>query len=85
MVVKQLNRDYEAKDPWMNKYVSQVVSLMKKFNDAHIEQIGRESIAHADALAGLASACTASKSRTIYLGEIEKPSFEPREEGIMES
>lgn len=81
LVLNHLNKDYKAKDPGMNKDVSQVMSFIKKFNFV-IEWIGREHNAHMEALAGPALVYATSGGRTIYLGEINKPSFEPGEEEI---
>ncbi|XP_058217536.1 uncharacterized protein LOC131328636 [Rhododendron vialii] len=60
----------------MLKYQAIVAKLITHFHNFKIEQINREHNAHADALAGLASASKASEFRTISFGSIDHPSFD---------
>ncbi|XP_058192075.1 uncharacterized protein LOC131309461 [Rhododendron vialii] len=80
LIVNQVLSDYEARDPRMLKYQATTAELISQFRNFSIEQINREHNAHADALAGLASASTASEFRTINFGSISRPSFEPTPE-----
>ncbi|KAG5516717.1 hypothetical protein RHGRI_037452 [Rhododendron griersonianum] len=78
LVVSQLNDDYEAKDTRMNKYMSQVIALTGSFKNVFFDHIRRDLNSHADALAGLGAVCAENDgNRTIVLGEIPMPSFEP--------
>ncbi|XP_058211599.1 uncharacterized protein LOC131323773 [Rhododendron vialii] len=76
LIVNQVLGDYEARDPRMSKYQATVAELIPHFHNFKIEQINREHNAHADALAGLASASKASEFRTISFGNIDHPSFD---------
>jgi ribonuclease HI len=76
LVVNQLSEEYEARDDRMRTYLSSAVGLIKGFKAIRVEHIPREQNAHADALAGLASACAASEHHSISFGSIDKPSFE---------
>jgi len=77
LVVNQFNGDYDAKDERMAKYLSLAKSLTETFEEIEVHQVGREHNAHADALAGLASACKASEQRSVSFGTICSPSFDP--------
>ncbi|XP_058202951.1 uncharacterized protein LOC131317412 [Rhododendron vialii] len=76
LIVNQVLGDYEARDPRISKYQAMVAELITHFQNFKIEQINREYNAHADALAGLASASKASEFRTINFGSIDQPSFD---------
>lgn len=85
LVVNQLNDDYAAKDPRMNKYVSQVISLTGNFKNMAFDHVGRELNSHAEALAGLGAVCAAHNgSRTIVLSEIPSPSFKLGQGEVMD-
>ncbi|XP_058223096.1 uncharacterized protein LOC131332814 [Rhododendron vialii] len=77
LIVNQVLGDYEARDPRILKYQATTAEVISQFCNFSIKQINREHNAHADALAGLASASTASEFRTINFGSIGRPSFEP--------
>ncbi|XP_058185746.1 uncharacterized protein LOC131302971 [Rhododendron vialii] len=76
LIVNQVLGDYEARDPRMSKYQATVAELITHFPNFKIEQINREHNAHAQALAGHASASKASEFRTIHFGNIDHPSFD---------
>ncbi|XP_058181268.1 uncharacterized protein LOC131299707 [Rhododendron vialii] len=80
LIVNQVLGDYEARDPKMLKYQATVAELITHFENFKIEQINREHNAHADALAGLASAAEASKFRTINFDSIDHPSSDTNRE-----
>ncbi|KAH7834323.1 hypothetical protein Vadar_014886 [Vaccinium darrowii] len=68
----------------MLKYLSHVLKLQEDFKKVEFWHIGRGSNAHADALASLGSACSdLGGSRSIILGDIPTPSFEPGQEDVM--
>ena len=78
LVVSQLNSDYGSGESRMLKYLSHVLKLQEDFKKVEFWHIGRGSNAHADALAALGSACSdLGGSRSIILGDIPTPSFEP--------
>ncbi|KAH7842014.1 hypothetical protein Vadar_000502 [Vaccinium darrowii] len=84
LVVSQLNSDYGSGDARMLKYISHVLKLQSEFKKVHFSHIVRAQNAHADTLAALGSACNElGGTRTIMLGEIAVPSFEPGNEDVM--
>ncbi|KAH7864983.1 hypothetical protein Vadar_000769 [Vaccinium darrowii] len=84
LVVSQLNNDYGSGDARMLKYISHVLKLQNDFKKVHFSHIVRAQNAHAVALVALGSACNElGGSRTITLGEIAVPSFEPGNEDVM--
>ncbi|KAG5557203.1 hypothetical protein RHGRI_007467 [Rhododendron griersonianum] len=85
LVINQLNDDYDAKDARMNKYMSQVVALAGSFKNVFFDHVGRDLNSHADALAGLGAVCAdQGGERTIVLGEVPSPSFEPEPLEVMD-
>lgn len=85
LVVNQLNDDNTAKDPRMNKYVGQVISMTNSFRNVAFEHVGRELNSHADALVRLGVVCSSNDGRrTIVLGEIPMPSLESSQREVME-
>ncbi|KAH7865538.1 hypothetical protein Vadar_007983 [Vaccinium darrowii] len=84
LVVSQLNSDYGSGESRMLKYLSHVLKLQEDFKKVEFWHIGRGNNAHADALAALGSACSdLGGSRSIILGDIPTPSFEPGQEDVM--
>ncbi|KAH7855786.1 hypothetical protein Vadar_028882 [Vaccinium darrowii] len=84
LVISQLNSDYGSGDSRMLKYLSHVLKLQEDFKKVDFWHIGRDRNAHADALTALRSACSdVGGSRTVILGDIPTPSFEPWQEDIM--
>ncbi|KAH7855450.1 hypothetical protein Vadar_025010 [Vaccinium darrowii] len=78
LVISQLNSDFSFGDSRMLKYLSHVLKLQEDFKKLDFWHISRASNAHADALAALGSACSnIGGSRTVILGDIPTPSFEP--------
>lgn len=80
LIVNQVLADYEAQDSRMLKYQATASTLIKNFKTFKIEQISRELNSHANTLASLASACTTSKYQTINFRNIEKLTFEVKQE-----
>ncbi|XP_058189194.1 uncharacterized protein LOC131306783 [Rhododendron vialii] len=76
LVVNQLSEEYESRDDRMRTYLSSAVRLINNFKAIRVEHISREQNAHADALVGLASACSSLGHRSISFSSIDKPSFE---------
>ncbi|XP_058223147.1 uncharacterized protein LOC131332856 [Rhododendron vialii] len=76
LVVNQLSEEYKARDDRMRTYLSSAVRLIKNFKVIRVEHISREQNIHADALAGLVSACSSSGHCSISFNSIDKPSFE---------
>ncbi|KAJ8639949.1 hypothetical protein MRB53_016643 [Persea americana] len=60
----------------MEAYLARAKELLSQFQRAEVQQIGRESNSHADALASLASAVEAGNKRTVEVETLEKPSIE---------
>ena len=56
MIIGQVNGIYEAKEERMRKYLSKVMRLMKRFEEASFIQIPREENVEADTIAKEASA-----------------------------
>ena len=59
----------------MAAYLARAKELLSKFERAEVQQIGRESNSHADALARLASTIESGNRRTVEVGTLEKPSI----------
>ena len=55
LVVNQVTEKFKARGARMAKYLTVAKNLIEKFKAVKIEQVGRDSNAHTDALAGLAS------------------------------
>lgn len=83
LVVRQLHDDYNIKDPRMTKYYCRVCDLMKEIGLVQICWVGRDQNSHVDAFAALASAKAASPNRTIFLGEIVKPSYDDGNDEVL--
>lgn len=70
----------------MNKYMSQVIALASSFQNVFFDHVGRDLNSHADALAGLRAVCVENDGRrTIVLGEVPTPSFEPELHEVMDN
>lgn len=69
----------------MNKYMRQVIALTGSFKNVFFDHVGRDLNSYADALTGLKAVCaTHDGSRTIVLGDIPSPSFEPDQREVMD-
>ncbi|KAI8555233.1 hypothetical protein RHMOL_Rhmol05G0158700 [Rhododendron molle] len=69
----------------MSKYMSQVIALTGSFKNVFVDHVGHDLNSHADALAGLrAVRATHDGNRTIVLGEVLTPSFEPELQEVMD-
>ena len=60
----------------MAAYLTHAKELLSQFQRVEVQQIGRESNSHADALASLASAVEAGNRRIVEVETLEKPSIE---------
>ena len=78
LVTNQLSGDYQAWDDKMAAYLAHAKGHLSEFEKAKVQQIGRESNSHADALASLASAVEASNKRTVEVETLQEPSIEPQ-------
>ncbi|RVX07539.1 hypothetical protein CK203_025109 [Vitis vinifera] len=55
LVVRHIQKEYEAKDSRMARYLAKVRSTLQQFTEWTIEKIKRADNRHADALAGIAA------------------------------
>ena len=55
LVVRHVQKEYEAKDARMTRYLAKVRSTLQQFTEWTIEKIRRADNRHADALAGIAA------------------------------
>ena len=76
LVTSQLKGDYQARDKRMAAYLDHAKQLLSQFERVEVNQIGRESNSHADALANLAYAVEAGNKRTVEVETLEKSSIE---------
>ena len=73
LVVGQVKGEFEAKDERMQGYLSQVKCLRSKFDSFDLLHIPRNSNAHADSLAMLATSSTQDLPRVILVKDLYKP------------
>ncbi|XXG69133.1 hypothetical protein AAC387_Pa06g2072 [Persea americana] len=60
----------------MAAYLAHAKGLLSEFERAEVQQIGRESNSHADALSSLASTVEAGNRRTVEVETLQEPSIE---------
>ena len=75
LIVNQVNGEFECRDDRMGKYMEQVREILTRFGSIKISQVGREQNAHADALAGLASAAEVPEFRTVSIEQLNQASI----------
>ena len=73
LVVGQVKGEFEAKDERMLGYLSQVKCLQSKFDFFDLLHIPRNSNAHADSLAMLATSSAQDLPRVILVEDLYKP------------
>ena len=73
LVVGQVKGEFEAKDERMQGYLSQVKCLRSKFDSFDLLHIPRNSNAHADSLAMLATSSAQDLPRVILVKDLYKP------------
>ncbi|RVX19895.1 hypothetical protein CK203_005313 [Vitis vinifera] len=61
LVVRHVQKEYEAKDSRMARYLAKVRSTLQQFTEWTIEKIKRADNRHADALAGIAASLPSKK------------------------
>ncbi|RVW29569.1 Retrovirus-related Pol polyprotein from transposon 17.6 [Vitis vinifera] len=61
LVVRHVQKEYEAKDSRMARYLAKVRSTLQQFTEWTIEKIKRADNRHADALAGIAASLLSKK------------------------
>ena len=78
LVVGQVQREPEARDPRMQEYLSQVRHLQSGFESFALSQVLRSRNAHADSLATLATSSAQDLPQVILMEDLHKPSKEVR-------
>ncbi|KAL0455803.1 UNVERIFIED_CONTAM: hypothetical protein Slati_0919500 [Sesamum latifolium] len=73
LIVKQVNREYEAKEESMAQYLQQIEELKTKFKSFQLHQIPREENIKADSLSKLASTLEDCKTRCITMQHLPQP------------
>ena len=83
LIIGQVNGIYEAKEEQMRKYLTRVMRLMKRFEEATFVQIPREENTEADTLAKEASANEATNEfdEVQYIPSIDIPEVQQVESG----
>ena len=83
LIIGQVNGIYEAKEEQMRKYLTRVMRLMKRFEEANFVQIPREENTEADTLAKEASANEATNEfdEVQYIPSIDIPEVQQVESG----
>ena len=79
LIVSQVKREFEAKDERMQGYLCQVKCLRSKFDSFDLLYIPRNSNAHADSLAMLATSSAQDLPRVILVEDLYKPTETRRE------
>ena len=78
-VVSQVKGEFKAKDERMQGYLSQVKCLQLEFDSFDLLHIPRNSNAHADSLAMLATSSVHDLPRVILVEDLYKPTKTRRE------
>ncbi|KAL0427462.1 UNVERIFIED_CONTAM: hypothetical protein Slati_2921000 [Sesamum latifolium] len=73
LIVKQVSREYEAKEESMVQYLQQIEELKTKFKSFQLQQIPREENFKADSLSKLANALEDCKARRITVQHLAQP------------
>ncbi|KAL0313566.1 UNVERIFIED_CONTAM: hypothetical protein Sradi_5755900 [Sesamum radiatum] len=73
LIVKQVNKEYEAKEESMVQYLQQIEELKTKFRSFQLQQIPREENVKADSLSKLASVLEDWKTRWITVQHLPQP------------
>ena len=79
LVVGQVKGEFEVKDERMQRYLSQVKCLQSKFDSFNLLHIPRNSNAHADFLAMLATSLAQDLPQVILVEDLYKPTETRRE------
>ena len=75
LIVNQVNQEYQARDPEMRRYLTQVKLLMAKFTLCQLVRIPRDLNSQADALAKLASTTDMRSPRTVTVFRLPESSI----------
>ncbi|XP_075640334.1 uncharacterized protein LOC142612095 [Castanea sativa] len=75
LVVNQVQRNFEAKDPQMIEYLQLVKQTMGNFSNVKVERVARGQNRHTDSLAMLASSIANVVPRLIRLELVAEPSI----------
>ncbi|XP_075665519.1 uncharacterized protein LOC142635206 [Castanea sativa] len=70
LVVGQVNREFEARDERMKKYLDRVKGVLGTFKSFKVRQIPRGQNAHADSLAMLATSLGSKLPRTVMVEDL---------------
>ncbi|XP_065617070.1 uncharacterized protein LOC136062199 [Quercus suber] len=73
LVIGQVHRELEAKDPRMQKYLNQVRHLQFKFKSFNLLQVPRSKNTHADSLTTLATSSAQNLPRVILVEDLCRP------------
>ncbi|XP_027156819.1 uncharacterized protein LOC113757958 [Coffea eugenioides] len=75
LVVRQVIREYEAKDETMQRYLSKVHQLTAYFESFEIQKIPRSQNKRADALSRLASTSLSDLNKTVLVEVLSEPGY----------
>ena len=78
LVVNQVQRSFEAKDPQMIEYLRLIKQTMDRFLNVRVVQVARGQNWHADSLATLSSLLTEEVPRIIKVKLVTEPSINVR-------
>ena len=76
LVVRQMQSQYEAREPRMARYLTLAKALASEFSEFQIQQIPQEDNAMADELSHLAASVYADLGYSIFIETLGKPSVE---------
>ena len=76
LVISQVKSELEARDERMQRYLTRIKHLQKKFESFDLQHIPRGGNTHADFLAMLATSLAQNLPRVILVEDLSKPSGE---------
>ncbi|XP_015953975.1 uncharacterized protein LOC107478346 [Arachis duranensis] len=74
VVTSQINREYQAKDPNMKRYLDKTLEHLRRFEETEIKHITRNLNSRADALSKLASTKPGGNNRSLIQKTLPEPS-----------
>ncbi|XP_056698074.1 uncharacterized protein [Spinacia oleracea] len=84
LVVHQVNRDYEARDPTMIKYMNVVHQEVEHLKIFKVKQVPRSENNQADALSKLVSSASCDTPRHVFCEVLDQKSIEQNETEVLD-
>ncbi|XP_072067004.1 uncharacterized protein [Arachis hypogaea] len=74
VVTSQINREYQAKNPNMKRYLDKTLEYLRRFSETEVRHITRELNSRADVLFKLASTKPGGNNRSLIQETLQEPS-----------